>query len=165
MSNAKDNLVEATKKLLYEQANSAMNSYDSAPDSLDKAYLTIMFGNIAFYATKIKPYVNCIYLDLASMDYMALALMLILFSFMLSKSNMRLLYENTLIQIDILESEDSVNLTNEEIKQTRQNLSRIDKLNRWIEQLNWQIPLMVFCSSSLCFIKVGFQESQLFLMK
>ncbi|MBP9742394.1 MAG: hypothetical protein KBD37_03455 [Burkholderiales bacterium] len=156
-------LIEITKKLLFEQAKSAMTSFDSAQDSLDKAYLTIMFGNIAFYATKIKPFVDNMYSDLASMVYMALALIFILCSFMLSKSAMKLLYDNTLLQIELLVSD---TLTEIKIDTNTQNLLKIDKLNGFIEQLNWQIPIMVFFSSGLCFLKVSFQQIfQILLIK
>ncbi|MBY0380032.1 MAG: hypothetical protein K2P99_06515 [Burkholderiales bacterium] len=125
-------LRETTQKILFEQAKSSMNSFDSAQDSLDKAYLTIMFGNIAFYATKIKPS-TLIYLNLIPIVYMAICLCLILWSFMLSKSMMRIFYNNTLRQILILElnspDEDEIRL----IDQNMQDMNKLNILNYKIE--------------------------------
>lgn len=53
MTNQNKDLIESTKRLLFEQHSASDRSYSSQQDSLDKAFTTILFAEIAFYASKI----------------------------------------------------------------------------------------------------------------
>ena len=146
-------VIETTKNLLFDQYRSAINSYDSSQDSLDKAYLAILFGDIAFYATKINILCDNLWVNLIAMSYMVGSLVLILISFAFSKLAMAKYKEITIYQLGILSGEET---NTADLLELKLRQLKIDSLNRWIRQFNWHIPFVVFISSSICFIKVSF---------
>lgn len=147
------NIKESTKKLLFEQHKSTVNSFDSAQDSLDKAFTAILFAEIAFYITKIKPHDASLTVNIIIVSYMALALSLVFYSFMKSKVILTLykyMIESQIAAID----EDEVEYKNSLIEKIRQDEECVNLGNRVLVHINRQIPGMVFISSCFCFIKV-----------
>jgi hypothetical protein len=144
--------------ILFEEYKSATNSYDSMQDSLDKAYLAIVFGEIAFFATHINSKIDVLWFNGFSLLYMGFALVLILVSFVLSKNSMEKLINLRGLQIKLLQDE-SKQPKEEDIVNVTQWEKDIDELNVRIRHVNWHIPIMIFASSILCFLKVCFIEA------
>ena len=147
--------------LLFEEYKSAVKSSDSMQDSLDKAYLAIAFGEIAFFALHIKSQLDIFWFNCVALLYMAIVLILILTSFALSKVAMERLKWSKFFQMRLLtdtECIDSAIAQNmrEEILQLNKD---IDRRAKGIRQLNWHIPIMIVFSSLFCFIKVSFIQT------
>lgn len=147
-----DKLKESVRKLFFEQHRSALDSFDSSQDSLNKAFTAILFAEIAFYMTKITPVDSHILLDSLVMFYMVGALMIVLISFAKSKVASRLLADAVEIEIIALDTEKE-EVKQELLQKRAKKQIELNIKNKAIFYINEQIPIMIIMSSIACFAK------------
>lgn len=154
-------LKESTKKLLFEQHSSAGRAYNSQQDSLDKAFTTILFAEIGFYISKIKPVEGNFWADCVAVSFIALSLFIVFLSFIRGKATVTIhkeLIEKEIYALDIPDSEDEKNELLQAIESDKQ---LYNSSNYKLSQLNRHIPLMIFISTCLCFLKASLTNTSI----
>lgn len=150
-----ESLNNSVKQVLFEQYSSARKAFSSQQDSLDKAYTTILFAEIAFYISRITPNDGHLFLDCTAVFFIALALFVVFISFIMSKSTLKVFQELMLKQIYAMDTKDNLK---ELLSAIESDEKLWNKYNYILSQINWHIPLMVFISTVFCFLKASFSE-------
>jgi hypothetical protein len=150
-----ESLNNSVKQILFEQYSSSRKAFSSQQDSLDKAYTTILFAEIAFYISRITPNDGYFFSDCAAVLFIALALFVVFISFIMSKSTIKIFQELMVKQIYAMDTKDNLL---ELLNAIESDEKLWNKYSYILSQLNWHIPLMILISTAFCFIKASFSE-------